>query len=85
VEKTGVFRVPLHHLDHEVVLLNCGTAVEVPSFVARACSYIKQHIKTEGIFRKAGSTSRQKELKVSVQEVFGPAGSNLKLIIFITT
>jgi len=56
--------VPLHHLDQEAVLLNCGTAVEVPCFVARACSYIKQQIGTEGIFRKAGSTSRQKELKV---------------------
>ncbi|XP_023705411.1 uncharacterized protein LOC111863376 isoform X2 [Cryptotermes secundus] len=74
VEKAGIFRVPLHHLDHEIVLLNCGTAVEVPSFVARACSYIKQHIETEGIFRKAGSTSRQKELKAFLDsnKKFGP-------------
>jgi hypothetical protein len=72
-EKIGVFRVPLHHLDHEVVLLKCGTTVEVPGFVARACSYIKQHIETEGIFRKAGSASRQKALKVwYVQKPWNP-------------
>ncbi|XP_021923090.1 uncharacterized protein LOC110831423 isoform X2 [Zootermopsis nevadensis] len=71
---TKVFKVPLHHLVHEVVFLNFGTAIEVPCFVARACSYIKQHIQTEGIFRKAGSTSRQRELKASVEcgKMFGP-------------
>lgn len=81
MEKAGIFRVPLHHLDHEIVLLNCGTAVEVPSFVARACSYIKQHIETEGIFRKAGSTSRQKELKVwHIQKTCEPFSMVIRLL-----
>jgi hypothetical protein len=81
VEKTGVFKVPLHRLHHEVVLLNCGTAVEVPGFVARACSHIKQHIETEGIFRKAGSTSRQKELKVwHIQKAWNPFSMVIHLL-----
>ncbi|XP_069681730.1 uncharacterized protein [Periplaneta americana] len=73
--ETRLFKVPLNHLENEVtLLLRCGTAVEVPSFVARACSYIKKHIETEGIFRKAGSTSRQRELKALLDSGrnFGP-------------
>nr|CAD7256770.1 unnamed protein product [Timema shepardi] len=61
---TRLFRVPLAHLESDLVLLNSGATVVIPSFVLDACSNIKQSIQTEGLFRKAGSAARQKEIKV---------------------
>nr|CAD7567420.1 unnamed protein product [Timema californicum] len=60
---TRLFRVPLAHLESDLVLLNSGATVVIPSFVLDACSNIKQSIQTEGLFRKAGSAARQKEIK----------------------
>nr|CAD7450291.1 unnamed protein product [Timema bartmani] len=60
---TRLFRVPLAHLECDLVLLNSGASVVIPSFVLDACSNIKQSIQTEGLFRKAGSAARQKEIK----------------------
>nr|CAD7407673.1 unnamed protein product [Timema poppensis] len=60
---TRLFRVPLAHLECDLVLLNSGATVVIPSFVLDACSNIKQSIQTEGLFRKAGSAARQKEIK----------------------
>nr|CAD7393044.1 unnamed protein product [Timema cristinae] len=60
---TRLFRVPLDHLESDLVLLNSGATVVIPSFVLDACSNIKQSIQTEGLFRKAGSAARQKEIK----------------------
>ncbi|XP_074662104.1 uncharacterized protein LOC141914724 [Tubulanus polymorphus] len=38
----------------------------VPRFLVEAAAYIDEHITSEGIFRKAGSHSRQKELRQTI-------------------
>lgn len=37
--------------------------IEVPKFLADICSTIEQNINVEGIFRKGGSASKQRDLK----------------------
>ncbi|XP_069763611.1 uncharacterized protein [Narcine bancroftii] len=39
----------------------------IPRFLMEACSYLSQHLETEGIFRKSGSLLRMKNLKVKLQ------------------
>lgn len=48
----------------DVILAN-GRVVQIPMFVAEACNRILEQVATEGIFRKAGSFVRQKEIRVS--------------------
>lgn len=50
--------------------LSNGSSCQIPTFVSNACSYIMDHIEAEGLFRKAGSSSRQKEIRVSVTTNF---------------
>lgn len=45
--------------------LSNGSSCRIPIFVADACARIMDQIEVEGIFRKAGSTLRQKEIRVS--------------------
>lgn len=37
--------------------------VQVPSFVVQSCQAILKGVQTEGLFRKAGSACRQREIK----------------------
>lgn len=60
-----IFGLPLSKLDFTDVKLSNGSASRVPKFVSDACLRILDHIETEGLFRKAGSSSRQKEIRVS--------------------
>lgn len=39
-------------------------------FVSDACARIMDQIEVEGIFRKAGSTARQKEIRVGLISIF---------------
>lgn len=48
----------------DVILLN-GGIVQVPRFIFDACQIILDNVSTEGLFRKAGSNMRQKEIRVS--------------------
>lgn len=64
VGEKKLFKRPLHHLRIEYVTLDSGSSVEIPAFVVEACEHIQQNISVEGLFRKAGSNARQKELKV---------------------
>lgn len=48
----------------DVILAN-GNIVQVPLFVSDACQRILDNVKTEGLFRKAGSATRQREIRVS--------------------
>ncbi|XP_046750637.1 rho GTPase-activating protein 21-like isoform X2 [Diprion similis] len=57
-----VFKTSLAHLPLDVVKLSSGAIVHVPQFVSQACSYIEKCGSQEGIFRKAGSHLRQKEI-----------------------
>lgn len=45
-----------------------GTLIEVPEFLADACAVIERDIKTEGIFRRAGSTCKQRESKLLINQ-----------------
>lgn len=60
-----IFGLPLHKLDFVDVKLSNGSLTRVPNFVSDACSRVMEHIDVEGLFRKAGSSSRQKEIRVS--------------------
>ncbi|XP_065346400.1 uncharacterized protein LOC135943673 [Cloeon dipterum] len=74
--KTRIFQRPLEALPKQPILLKSGGVVDVPCFVVDLCQEIGKHLDTEGIFRKAGSSTRQKEIKThfeaggTVQENF---------------
>lgn len=57
-----VFNVLLSHQSTEPVKLTTGASVNVPKFVRQAVNYLDNHLDQEGLFRKAGSNSRLKEL-----------------------
>ncbi|XP_071453865.1 uncharacterized protein [Hetaerina americana] len=63
-----LFNVELHSLCGKLITSKSGVAVEVPSFIVDACEFIEENISTEGLFRKAGSNARQKEIKISLEE-----------------
>lgn len=60
-----IFNVPLHTLELTDVILANGGIAQVPIFVSDACQRILEQVHTEGLFRKAGSSKRQQEIKVS--------------------
>lgn len=45
-----------------------GSAIEIPEFLVSTCSIIEKDITTEGIFRKAGSTCKQRESKLEINQ-----------------
>ncbi|XP_059611956.1 uncharacterized protein LOC132258599 [Phlebotomus argentipes] len=65
-DKSGgrrIFHTPLHLLELTEVFLVNGSVVQVPHFVSDACQWILDQVTTEGLFRKAGSTARQKSMR----------------------
>lgn len=63
-----LFRQGLQYLKLADAFLENGTVVQVPQFIVEACSYILDHCETEGIFRKAGSAAKQREIRVRLIE-----------------
>lgn len=59
-----IFGVPLNNLEFIEVELSNGSSCRIPIFVSDACARIMEQIEVEGIFRKAGSQLRQKEIRV---------------------
>lgn len=57
-----VFKTPLLYQPLDVVNLSSGAIVHVPVFVSQASTFLEKYIIQEGLFRKAGSQLRQKEL-----------------------
>ncbi|XP_076751599.1 uncharacterized protein LOC143423796 isoform X2 [Xylocopa sonorina] len=57
-----VFKTPLLYQPLDVVNLSSGAIVHVPMFVSQASTFLENYITQEGLFRKAGSQVRQKEL-----------------------
>lgn len=57
-----VFKVSLSYQPLDVVNLSSGAIVHVPVFVSQAAAYLDKFMSQEGLFRKAGSHVRQKEL-----------------------
>ncbi|XP_037925102.1 rho GTPase-activating protein 11A-like isoform X2 [Hermetia illucens] len=62
-----IFRMPLAALELTDVVLASGGVVQIPKFVADACQRILEQVETEGLFRKAGSANRQKEIRVGLE------------------
>lgn len=61
-----IFNVSLKELEFTEEKLTNGSTCRIPIFVADACTRIMEQIDVEGIFRKAGSQLRQKEIRVSI-------------------
>lgn len=57
-----VFKTPLSYQALDIVSLSSGAIVHVPVFVILASTFLKEHVAQEGLFRKAGSQARQREL-----------------------
>ncbi|XP_039315221.1 uncharacterized protein LOC120360016 isoform X2 [Solenopsis invicta] len=57
-----VFKIPLFYQALDIVNLSSGAIVHVPVFVIQAATFLEEHVTQEGLFRKAGSQARQKEL-----------------------
>lgn len=62
-----IFGVPLNNLEFTDVKLSNGSLCRIPLFISDACSRIMDQIEVEGIFRKAGSTARQKEIREKIE------------------
>lgn len=60
-----IFNTHLAQLQLTDVVLTNGGITQIPVFVSDACQCILEQVTTEGLFRKAGSTARQREIKVS--------------------
>lgn len=65
-----IFNVPLHTLELTDVILANGGIAQVPLFVSDACQRVLEQVNTEGLFRKAGSSKRQQEIKVRLWSSF---------------
>ena len=60
----GVFGVSLGS-SQRCCTVQCGArSVSVPKFFADAVEFLKGYLTVEGLFRKAGSLTRQREIKV---------------------
>ncbi|XP_035903817.1 uncharacterized protein LOC118508282 [Anopheles stephensi] len=62
-----IFKIPLHALELTDVMLASGGMVQIPLFVSNACQFILENVDTEGLFRKAGSTKRQQQIKAGLE------------------
>ncbi|CAL4199037.1 unnamed protein product, partial [Meganyctiphanes norvegica] len=58
-----VFGKALSEVPAVCVYMRDGTQVTVPDFLVDICNLIRSHVTTEGIFRKAGSSQRQTDIK----------------------
>lgn len=57
-----VFKTPLSYLPLDVVNLSSGAIIHIPVFVSQATVFLLKNANQEGLFRKAGSQLRQKEI-----------------------
>lgn len=57
-----IFKISLLYQPLDVVNLSSGAIIHVPVFVSQASTFLEKYITQEGLFRKAGSQLRQKEL-----------------------
>ncbi|XP_017953639.1 uncharacterized protein LOC108649139 [Drosophila navojoa] len=74
-----LFHQGLEHLKLTDAFLASGAVVQVPQFITEACSYILENSETEGIFRKAGSAAKQREIRKCL-EAGQPLGKLYRVI-----
>lgn len=65
--KSSVFGRPLRDLAPTSVEIEAFD-LQVPHFLVSILSFLRNHLDTDGIFRKAGSAQRQRALRVEVEE-----------------
>jgi hypothetical protein len=46
----------------------CSSHLTVPHFLVAILAYLRSHLDTDGLFRKAGSAGRQRSLRVEIEE-----------------
>lgn len=63
-----IFRKPLALLSSRIVQLQSGVDAEVPNIIQEICCCIVQQASVEGLFRKAGSSVRQKEIRALLDQ-----------------
>ncbi|XP_066596687.1 uncharacterized protein [Prorops nasuta] len=66
----NVFNAVLSVQRVDIVNLSSGGVVHVPQFVKEATNFLEKHLTQEGLFRKAGSQIRQKELVSIIEKGF---------------
>ena len=67
--KQSVFGRPLRDLPPTSVIIGQEIQLQVPHFLAAILNFLRDHLNTDGLFRKAGSAGRQKVLRANVEEV----------------
>ena len=75
--QNGVFGVPLGGSQRHSTVQYGSRSVPVPKFLAEATEFLEDYLTVEGLFRKAGSLTRQREIKVYCEPSY-------ILILFIT-
>ena len=66
-EKSKIFSVALADIEErDGVLLNDHISCNVPHFLAECLNYLGEYVTVEGLFRKAGSVARQRDIKVCI-------------------
>ena len=63
-----IFGIPLVELQSRDV--PAGGEGKVPLFVENCLTYLRDHIATEGLFRKTGSVARQREMRVRPLKIY---------------
>lgn len=62
-----MFNVPLSNLPLTEGILVSGDVVQIPYFISHFCDTILKNADTEGIFRKAGSAQRLKDIRAGLE------------------
>lgn len=65
-----MFGRELGHVPSVCVYMSDGTQVTVAEFLVDVCNLVRRNITVEGIFRKAGSSQRQSDIKVGASNDF---------------
>ncbi|KAJ6638641.1 Rho GTPase-activating protein 11A [Pseudolycoriella hygida] len=68
INQGKIFNTHLAQLELTDVVLTNGGITQIPVFVSDACQSILEQVTTEGLFRKAGSAARQREIKAHLDK-----------------
>lgn len=60
----------------------CGSTLSVPMVVTEMSTVLRTNVHIEGLFRKAGSQNRQKDIKVWILTLFFHCFPKKKLAIY---
>lgn len=68
-KQNKVFGRPLRDLAPSSIVINSGQVdLQVPHFLVAILNFLRGHLETDGLFRKAGSAGRQRNLRVEIEE-----------------